>query len=188
MQVAGLVKDDEGRFHRAQVIHQVIVHVRVAPLAVHAELGGDLAHQLQLGLHLRAVDVHGVPVVLHVIPCRERLADVRDVAQDGRKARLLRELQLGGDILERGGLGGLPLHVGAEAHAQPPGDAYPCALAQGFVRLAVLDGTVHRGADAEGGGVFRVARIVRAVGGYRSQNLLFLRFCNHNSNAVLMLF
>ena len=58
-------------------------------LAVHTQTVSNLAYQLQFCLYLRAVDINGILVALHIITCRESLADIGHVAQDARQTGLL---------------------------------------------------------------------------------------------------
>ena len=85
---------------------------------------------------------------LHIIARRERLPDVRDVAEYRTQSALLAELQLLADIVEGGGAGSLPFDAASKVLTQSSGDAYPVGLAQRLVGLPVLDGAIYRGADA----------------------------------------
>ena len=89
---------------------------------------------------------------LHVVKRGESLADIGHVTQDTAQAAFLAELQLGGDILERGSAGGLPFHTAAKADAQFAGDRDPAGITQHFFGLAVLHGTVNRSCYTQGGG------------------------------------
>ena len=162
LEVTGLIKYHERVVDTAQVIHKVIVDIGVASLGIHAKLSRNLAYELEFGLDLGAVDIDSVAVVLHIAPGGEGLSDVRKIAEYAAEARLLAELKLGRDVLEGRGVGRLPFDFAPEADAQLAGDADPVGVAEHPVGLSVLDGTVDRGRDAEGGGVLGIARVVPA--------------------------
>ena len=77
-------------------------------------------------------------MLLHILAGRESLTDIRHVAHDGTQAAALTGGQLCPDVLERGRLGGLPLHTGAKLYTKPTGHAYPVGLAKNTLRLALI--------------------------------------------------
>jgi hypothetical protein len=77
LEVAGLIKDDDWVLEAAQVIHEVIIHIRIPASAVDAEFGSYFTDQLEFGLDLRTVDIDRIPVGLDIVAGGIGLADVR---------------------------------------------------------------------------------------------------------------
>ena len=116
---------------------------------------------------------------LDIVPGSECLADIGQVAHDRADAARLTGFKLCRDEHEGRGLSYLPFDFSPEADSELTGDAYPVGVAQNPVGLAVLDRAVNRCGDAQGGCVFRIARIVGAVRLDRGEDFVFDVCCNH---------
>ena len=185
LQVPGFIQNNQGRIYRAEVSHQILIHVAVASVAGHAEFLGNVAYQLQLGLHLAAVHIYGVLVLLHVSFGRKSLADIGHIAQDGAQPASLAHFQLLAHKNIGRGLCCLPGHFRTQLHAQSSGYAYPVGITDLLFIIAPLDGIVHTGGYAQCRSMTVVTGIIFTVGGYRCHNTLFYFICYFHLNAVL---
>ena len=185
LQVPGFIQDNQGRIYRAEVSHQILIHVAVASVAGHTEFLGNVAYQLQLGLHLAAVHIYGVLVLLHVSFRCKGLADIRHIAQDGAQPASLAHFQLLAHKHVGRGLCCQPRHFCTQLHAQSSGYAYPVGITDLLFIIAPLDGIVNAGGYAQCRGMAVVTGIIFTVGGYRCHNTLLYFICYFHLNAVL---